>query len=527
MVKELKRKFIKTTMLVVTLLLVVFLAAVNIINYVLARREDRSALLQIAKQNLRVMPGMIPGDVPGSDRGSYEGGTGNASGSDMRGSPGQSLGKYFVVRLDADGAVTFSDLTHDPDISFDRMISLINEADVEFAPKATGETETESQIPDQKGDVPPAGGMNPEGDKPPADGMNSDGNVPPADGMNSDGNVPPADGIGSAEEKPPTDGMDPSSGDPPGDAQPPENNGGTAPSDTGKTGSAGGYMYFAEQQAGGYVSFAFLDISKNTAAMIRIVLISAALGAVLWILILFLVIFLSKRAIVPIAENIEKQRQFITNAGHEIKTPLAVIVSNVDVQELHGGKTKWLDNIRSQALRLSDLTKQMLTLAKMEESGTAAFTSTTFDASQLLEDTVRVFRESASLRGIEVQTEIEPGVLIHFPKEPYQQMTELLMDNAVKYGKENGYISVSLKPERKLIRLSFKNNCDALPDIDPDRLFDRFYRSDSSRSRQSGGSGIGLSVVRAIAEQGGGRARAHFLNDQVIEFEIELQKGKF
>ena len=514
MVKELKKKFIKTTMLVVTLLLVVFLAAVNIINYVLARREDRSALSQIVNQNLRVMPGMIPGNAPVSGRGSGEGGTGNEPDSDMRGNPGQNLGKYFVVRLDADGAVTFSDLTHDPDISFDRMISLINEADVEFAPKATGETETESQIPDQKGDVPPAGGMNPEGDK------------PPADGMNSDGNVLPADGIGSAEEKPPTGGMDPSSGDPPGDAQPPENNGGTAPSDTGKTGSAGGYMYFAEQQAGGYVSFAFLDVSKNTAAMIRIVLISAALGAVLWILILFLVIFLSKRAIVPIAENIEKQRQFITNAGHEIKTPLAVIVSNVDVQELHGGKTKWLDNIRSQALRLSDLTKQMLTLAKMEESGTAAFTSTTFDASQMLEDTVRVFRESASLRGIEVRTEIEPGVLIHFPKEPYQQMTELLMDNAVKYGKENGYISVSLKPERKLIRLSFKNNCDALPDIDPDRLFDRFYRSDSSRSRQSGGSGIGLSVVRAIAEQGGGRARAHFLDDQVIEFEIELQKGK-
>ena len=310
MVKELKRKFIKTTMLVVTLLLVVFLAAVNIINYVLARREDRSALSQIVNQNLRVMPGMIPGNAPVSGRGSGEGGTGNEPDSDMRGNPGQNLGKYFVVRLDADGAVTFSDLTHDPDISFDRMISLINEADVEFAPKATGETETESQIPDQKGDVPPA------------------------------------DGIGSAEEKPPTGGMDPSSGDPPGDAQPPENNGGTAPSDTGKTGSAGGYMYYAEQQAGGYVSFAFLDISKNTAAMIRIVLISAALGAALWILILFLVMFLSKRAIVPIAENIEKQRQFITNAGHEIKTPLAVIVSNVDVQELHGGKTKWLDNIR-------------------------------------------------------------------------------------------------------------------------------------------------------------------------------------
>ena len=236
------------------------------------------------------------------------------------------------------------------------------------------------------------------------------------------------------------------------------------------------------------------------------------------------VIFLAKKAIAPIAANIEKQRQFITNAGHEIKTPLAVIVSNVDVQELHGGKTKWLDNIRTQALRLSDLTKQMLTLAKMEESGTAAFTSVTFDASQALEETVRVFRESALLRGIQIQTKIDPDVSICYPREQYQQMVELLMDNAVKYGKENGILSVTLHEERKTVSLFFRNDCEALPEIDPDQLFDRFYRSDSSRSRQTGGSGIGLAVVRAIASQGGGSAHAHFLPDQVIEFRIVIPK---
>ena len=289
-------------------------------------------------------------------------------------------------------------------------------------------------------------------------------------------------------------------------------------------GSVDGYLYYASQDPDGSVSYAFLDISQETASLIRIGLITAMLGVALWLLILVLVVFLSKKAIAPIAENMEKQRLFITNAGHEFKTPLSVIVSNVDVQELHGGKTKWLDNIRAQALRLSDLTKQMLTLAKMDESGTFAFTSTTFDASQILEDTIGVFRESASLRGIRIQTRIEAGVQMHFPKDQYQQLLELMLDNAVKYGKENGFLSVALSAERKMVQLTFRNDCDMLPEADPDQLFDRFYRPDSSRSRNTGGSGIGLAVVRAIAQQGGGSAQAKYLPDQIIEFVIELPK---
>ena len=108
----------------------------------------------------------------------------------------------------------------------------------------------------------------------------------------------------------------------------------------------------------------------------------------------------------------------------------------------------------------------------------------------------------------------------------FQQMLELLMDNAVKYGKENGEISVSLQTQRRLVRMKFSNSCEELPDIDPDRLFDRFYRADTSRSRQTGGSGIGLAVVRAIAEHNGGKASAHFCPDNVIEFVIEIPENK-
>jgi len=482
MVKELKRKFIMTTMLVVTLLLVVFLASVNLINYVVARNESRSRLNQIVEQNLRA----IPGSGAGSMRGPEE----------IPDDRGRGFGAYFIVRVDAAGTVTFSDLTHASDLEFDQMIALINKVDVEFAPEATGETEAEPAQASLGEALPPEGEGRP-------------GSIPPSEGEGSLGNAPPS-GLG---EKP---GKEPA-GETLSDGE-------AAIRLQEESGSVDGYFYYASQDPDGSVSYAFLDISQETASLIRIGLITAMLGVALWLLILVLVVFLSKKAIAPIAENMEKQRLFITNAGHEFKTPLSVIVSNVDVQELHGGKTKWLDNIRAQALRLSELTKQMLTLAKMDESGTFAFTSTTFDASQILEDTIGVFRESASLRGIRIQTRIEPSVQMHFPKDQYQQLLELMLDNAVKYGKENGFLSVALSTERKMVQLTFRNDCDMLPETDPDQLFDRFYRPDSSRSRNTGGSGIGLAVVRAIAQQGGGSAQAKYLPDQVIEFVIELPK---
>ena len=477
MVKELKRKYIRTTMLVVTILLAVFLVSVNILNYSLAKKDILESLEQIVTQNLRAMPGAAGGEpdqtVP-------------EPGKDRSGKGGITPGRYFVARVNEAGAVTFCDLTHDPDMSYEEMVSLINQANVEFAPTVTGETETEPSA-----EVPDA--------------------VPVSVGENGPANVPRPGSDENAGAVPPPD-----SGTDPGDRMRPEIRE--------ERGRVDGYLYYATLQMDGSVSYAFLDVSRETDAMFRIMLITVLLGAALWFLILFIVIFLSKKAIAPIAENIEKQRLFITNAGHEFKTPLAVIISNVDVQELHGGKTKWLENIRTQALRLSDLTKQMLTLAKMEESGTSAFTSTTFDASQVLEETIRIFRESAAIRGIRIQTDIEAGVEMHFPKDQYRQLLELLLDNAVKYGKENGFLSAALHADRKMIHLTFRNDCEELPEVDPDRLFDRFYRPDSSRNRSTGGSGIGLAVVRAIAQQGGGSAQAHFLENQVIEFVIELPR---
>ncbi len=496
MVHDLQRKFIKTTMLVVTILLIAFLAVMNIVNDMLSRRESISALDELMARSVSQMPGQLAegrGPEPAPDSAPREAAAPEEFVPAPDSAPreaaaperpdGQEFnpGLYFVAHADSGGAVTFSDLTHAGDLEWSVMIALLQQAGA-FGIEVTGETETETM----RGYVAEA-----------------PGNDPQAPGEEPDGVQAEVPG-----EKAQAPGKEP--GGVPGTAE------------SSVTGRAGSYMYRADRMEDGSVVYVFLDVTLQMNAAVRILLVTAAVGAAAWILILLLVIYLSGRAIAPVAESIENQRRFITDAGHELKTPVAVILANVDAQELHEGKTKWLENIRAQSLRLSDLTRQLLILSRMEETGTKKAVSTHIDISMLLQETVRAFYESASARGMRIQTQIEPDVRILFSQEQFRQMTELLMDNAVKYGKENGEISVSLERERHCVRMTFGNDCEELPDVDPDRLFERFYRADTSRSRQTGGSGIGLAVVRAIAVQNGGKAYARFTEDARIEFVIEL-----
>lgn len=234
---------------------------------------------------------------------------------------------------------------------------------------------------------------------------------------------------------------------------------------------------------------------------------------------LLFVILLSKRAILPIAENMEKQKQFVTNAGHEIKTPIAIIQSNTEAMELYNGENKWSKNIKEQTIRLNELMKNLLTLARMDESS-ANLNLSDFSLSQLLADHTECFREALELRGIALQTGIQPMISFRANKEHITQLISVLMDNAVKYTNEGGYIFVSLERNDKRIKLQFKNTCQQLPPTSPDKLFDRFYRADEARTQKSGGYGIGLSVAQSITETYKGKIYAEYENSNTIVFTI-------
>ena len=265
----------------------------------------------------------------------------------------------------------------------------------------------------------------------------------------------------------------------------------------------------------------FLDTSGDIYSYIRVLFLSAAIGIVCWVLMLFFVMLLSKRAIRPIAENMEKQKQFVTNAGHEIKTPLAIIQSNTEAMELYNGGNKWSKNIKEQTIRLNELMKNLLILARMDESG-ANLNLSDFSLSQLLADHTECFREALELRGIALKTDIQPMISFRANREHITQLISVLMDNAEKYADGGGNVFVSLERNDKRIKLQFKNTCRQLPPVAPDKLFDRFYRADEARTQKSGGYGIGLSVAQSITETYKGKISAEYENGNTIVFTIRF-----
>lgn len=277
------------------------------------------------------------------------------------------------------------------------------------------------------------------------------------------------------------------------------------------TGSYNGYLYRISNsvRTGGRIII-LLDNSMQISSFFTVLFISVGAGIFGWLLMLLLVILLSKKTIAPVARSIEKQKQFVTNAGHEIKTPLAIILANTDAMELHNGENKWSKNIRAQTLRLSGLMQNLLMLAKMDESS-AKLPMCGFDISTAAEDTVNAFIEPAALKGVMIEQDIQKGLNLNGNRDSIIQLMTVLLDNAVKYTESGGTIRAKLSGNEKNITLSMANTCE--PIDRPEKLFDRFYRGDSARTQKNGGYGIGLSVAQAIVELHKGTITAENITD--------------
>ena len=284
------------------------------------------------------------------------------------------------------------------------------------------------------------------------------------------------------------------------------------------SGRTGRFRYLLGQSPSDQGSvLVFLDTSGENLSYIRVLLLSGAVGLACWGAMLLLVIFLSRRAIRPIVENMERQKQFVTNAGHEIKTPLAIIQSNTEAMELYNGETKWSRNIKEQTVRLNGLMKDLLTLARMDE-GAGQADLTDVPLSGLTAEAVRSFSQPLESRGLTVRTDIQPEIHLRADSAQLEQLLSILLDNAVKYADQGGTVWVSLRREDKRVRLSVQNTCESLPAAPPEKLFDRFYRSDAARTQKSGGYGIGLAMARSIAAANRGTLRAEYLPPDRISF---------
>lgn len=266
----------------------------------------------------------------------------------------------------------------------------------------------------------------------------------------------------------------------------------------------------------------FLDTSTQQETIVAVLLASLGGGLLCWLAMLLLVALLSRRAIAPIAENMEKQKQFVTNAGHEIKTPLAIILANTDALELHNGESKWSKNIRAQTIRLSELMKNLLTLARTDEDG-ANLPMSEFSMDLLVQEALDLHRTLAQAKKLDIQAVIQPSITLKGNRDSMMQLVSVLLDNACKYTPDSGRISLHLHTDAGKTILQVKNTCTELPEKDLEKLFDRFYRGDAARTQSTGGYGIGLSAARTIAQAHGGTVTADYdKHEQVISFSVRL-----
>lgn len=235
--------------------------------------------------------------------------------------------------------------------------------------------------------------------------------------------------------------------------------------------------------------------------------------------IVFIIIsVLSKRVLQPIIKNIEAQKQFITNAGHELKTPVAVILANLDIMEMKTEKNdKWLKSTKKQAKRLESLIKSLLNLAKVEE-GNTKIDYTEFSITKVINEEIGEFKALAENKNFIYDTSKE--VFINADINSISQLITIFIDNAVKYTPDNGTIKITTEKVGKSTKIQFMNDCENIKTIDTNKLFDRFYREDKARSQGKNGYGIGLSIAKSIVELHKGKIEASTTKDGMICFTI-------
>ena len=276
------------------------------------------------------------------------------------------------------------------------------------------------------------------------------------------------------------------------------------------------YKVFSNETGSGVV---LVDGSMSRSVLMQSITIAGIVLLVCAALVLVLIFLLSKRAVKPIAESYEKQKQFVTDANHELKTPLTLIMANVEIAELELGKNEWLDDIRSEGHRMTELVNQLVALSRMDEEG-HKMNLTEVALSELVTDTFVEFEPLAKERGKGWSAWIDGDVTCIGDEALIRRLVGILMDNAVKYCDNGGEIHVTLRRGRRVV-LTVENTYAAVSEVELNRLFDRFYRADKAR-RFTGGYGIGLSMAKAIVENHKGEITAYKKDGAHIGFRVVL-----
>lgn len=263
----------------------------------------------------------------------------------------------------------------------------------------------------------------------------------------------------------------------------------------------------------------FLDCFESIKIQNVILIISLLIGLVIIIFMFILTYIFSNKAIKPFVDNVYRQKQFITDASHEIKTPLAIISANTDILELTSGKNEWIESIQKQIVNLNNLVKDLITLSRMEEK-IMGVDLDNLPLSDIMNNSLSEFSTVAKNNNKVLVPNIQENITIKGNSYDIKMLISILIDNAIKYANDNSEIKVNLSSYKKKAIITISNKCDDMDKSETKKIFSRFYRTDNSRVKETSGHGIGLSIATAIVTRHKGTISADFINDNTICFKV-------
>ena len=286
---------------------------------------------------------------------------------------------------------------------------------------------------------------------------------------------------------------------------------------------------FLKQDTPRGMKIVFADRSPQQEMAINLLKIFFLVGGISLIILLLISMYFANRTIKPIKEVFEKQKQFITDASHELKTPLTIIRTNTALvlsnsEETVKSQSKWIGYINSQIDRMSKLIDDMLSLAKLDNPQQKVYFSS-FDISKTLENILLSFEAVLYESNIELDFHTNKNIFINGEKESIKKLFNILMDNAIKNTPPKGKVFVNLSCEKNKIEIEIKNTGDGIPKEHIDKIFERFYRADDSRNRDSGGYGLGLSIAKSIVNEHNGNIYVKSNINEYTSFIVELPQS--
>ena len=259
---------------------------------------------------------------------------------------------------------------------------------------------------------------------------------------------------------------------------------------------------------------AFVDVREQYDTARNFLVTSVVVSSISYLVLVALIVVASFLVFKPSEESYKKQKRFITNASHELKTPLTIISTDLEIIEMDNGKSEWTESIKDQVNRLTTMTNQLVTLSKMDEEDMKNYPFEDFSLTDLAKQCIESFSPSFKKQEFDLSCDVEEGIKYHGNKYLIDELFYIFLDNALKYSKKNGKVSIFVKKAGKnRINLLFLNDIEENNGVDVDQLFDRFYRSPNA---QKTGSGIGLSIAQEIVRIHKGKIDAKIENNQII-----------